>query len=368
MFENKNSNSLTQEEEINFKSIIKYLKDLYFFFRKQWIILVFAALIGSTVGFFYAFYQKPIYTATLSFALEEDKGSGGGLSGALGLASSLGIDLGTSAGGAFSGGNLIELIKSRRIIERALLNPLTINGKVLSLADYFIKINNINQGWSDRLMGITFPPFANREKFTFLQDSLLGTVFRFFEGDGSLLSVSQKDKKISILIIEVHSTDEKFAKVFTEAIAKEVSEFYITTKSRKAKTNVDILQKQVDSIRNELNSAITGVAIANDNTFNLNSAFNIKKAPTAKRQVDVQANTAILTQLVTNLEISKLTLLKETPLIQIIDRPILPLMKTKVSKSRSLVIGGMLSILLVMVALFSKRSFQNLDERKLNNI
>jgi hypothetical protein len=35
----------------------------------------------------------------------------------------------------------------------------------------------------------------------------------------------------------------------------------------------------------------TGVAVANDNTFGLNR--DVKPAPSARRQVDVQANTAI---------------------------------------------------------------------------
>lgn len=52
-----------------------------------------------------------------------------------------------------------------------------------------------------------------------------------------------------------------------------------------------------------------------------------------KRQVDVRANTAILTQLVANLEMAKVTLRKETPLIQIIYRPIMLLEKKKKSKS-----------------------------------
>jgi len=85
----------------------------------------FTGLLGVAIGLAFAFPQKPTYTATLTFALEDDKAGGGGLSGALGLASSLGFDLGTSAGGAFSGANLIELMQSRTLIERALLNPIT---------------------------------------------------------------------------------------------------------------------------------------------------------------------------------------------------------------------------------------------------
>jgi hypothetical protein len=44
--------------------------------------------------------------------------------------------------------------------------------------------------------------------------------------------------------------------------------------------------------------------------------------------VDVQANTAILTEeLVKQTELAKVTLRKETPLIQIMNGPILPLTK-----------------------------------------
>jgi hypothetical protein len=56
------------------------------------------------------------------------------------------------------------------------------------------------------------------------------------------------------------------------------SDFYIDTKSKKSRENMLILERQTDSIRRELNGAITGVAVANDNTFNLNPALNVRRA------------------------------------------------------------------------------------------
>lgn len=116
-----------------------------------------------------------------------------------------------------------------------------------------------------------------------------------------------------------------------------------------------ILKKQTDSIRGELNSAITGVAVANDNTFGLNPALNVRRAPAARSQVDVQANTVILTELVKQAELAKVTLRKETPLIQIIDRPILPLAKKGFSKVRGLVLGGVLSGFFAVLFLVFRR-------------
>jgi len=124
--------------------------------------------------------------------------------------------------------------------------------------------------------------------------------------------------------------------------------------------NMDILIRQTDSIRRELNGAITGVAVANDNTFMLNPALNVRRAPSARRQVDVQANTAILTELVKQTELAKVTLRKETPLIQIIDRPILPLKKEKVGKLIGLVVGGILFGFLTVLYLTLKNILKKL--------
>ena len=89
--------------------------------------------------------------------------------------------------------------------------------------------------------------------------------------------------------------------------------------------------------------------------------MNIKRIPSSKRQIDVQANTALLTQLVTNLELARVALRKETPLIQIIDQPILPLKKDKLSKLKSLVIGGLIFnfIYIIFLGVRMNKNFKN---------
>jgi uncharacterized protein involved in exopolysaccharide biosynthesis len=162
--------------------------------------------------------------------------------------------------------------------------------------------------------------------------------------------------------MEVSSNNEMFAKYFCENLARQVGVFYITTKTKKARINMEILERQTDSIRNELNNAITGVATANDNTFNLNPALNIRKVPLARKQVDVQANTAILTELVKQTELAKVTVRRDTPLIQVLDKPILPLKKDQFGKKNGIIIGGFLAgfftvIALILIRLFKKTIF-----------
>jgi uncharacterized protein involved in exopolysaccharide biosynthesis len=338
-------NTNSEQDEISLKELIIKIKEWVAYLKSKWKVILFISFIGAVIGVAYAFIEKPTYKATLTFALEEDKGGGGGgLSGALGLASSFGIDIGGSGGGAFAGSNLIELMKSRLLVEKTLLNPVVLNNETISIAEYYIRINKLRAVWDkkDALKNIQFLPNADRSTFSLQQDSILQTLFNSLT-DKDNLSILQKDKKVSITSLQVNSEDEKFAKAFCENLAKETSEFYIETKSKKARMNLEVLQKQADSIRAVLNGAITGVAAAADNVFNLNPAFNVRQAPSKMKQVDVQANTAVLTQLIPQLEMSKVTLLKETPLIQVIDKPILPLEKVKTGKLKALLLGGFLA-------------------------
>ncbi|HEX8016276.1 MAG TPA: Wzz/FepE/Etk N-terminal domain-containing protein [Flavobacterium sp.] len=351
-------NSLpVKNDEISLKELFEKVKEWWNYLLSQWKIILIAGVIGASLGLAYSFSKKPVYTATLSFALEDEKG-GGGFSGALGLASSFGIDLGGGGGSIFTGSNLTELFKSRSMVEKTLLSSVVVEGKTISLAEMFIQNNNWRKNWKDnpKFASLEFLPNANRKLYTRVQDSIMGKMYESLSKGG--LNVAQKDKKISIISIDVTSQNEFFAKYFCEALAKEVGKFYVETKSKKARMNMAILQRQTDSIRGELNAAITGVAVANDNTFNLNPALNVRRAPSARRQVDVQANTAILTELVKQTELAKVTLRKETPLIQVIDSPILPLPKERFGKAKGLIFGTFLTSLMTIIVLIIRRFFK----------
>jgi uncharacterized protein involved in exopolysaccharide biosynthesis len=345
-------------DEISLKELIQKIQEWIAYLKTQWKLIIGIAALGGIIGFVYAYRQTTTYKAVLTFALEEDKG-GGGVGGAMGLASSFGFDLGGSAGGAFSGSNLTELMKSRKLIEKTLLSSVIVDGKTISIAEYYIQINNIRKSWNEipAIKNVQFLPYSDRTKFTLKQDSILFVIYKNLVSPDNL-KIQQKDKKIAITSIEVINKNEKFSKIFCESIAKEISSYYTEIKSKKARINLDILQFQTDSIRSELNNAITGVAAASDNVFNLNSAMNIKRTPSSKRQVDVQANTAILNQLVGQLELAKVSLRKETPLLQVIDGPILPLEKNNVNTLNFFLLGSFLAGFLTVLYLVFGRFYR----------
>jgi uncharacterized protein involved in exopolysaccharide biosynthesis len=344
-----------QKDEITLKELLLKTGEWFRYLRSKWLIIGLVSILGAALGFWYATTQKPTYTASLSFALEEE---GAGASAAMGLASQLGLDIGgATSGGAFKGANVLEIFKSRLMIQKALLEPVANNSKK-SLAELYIDANEWRKAWKEKknLKNIQFPVRAIDLSRT--QDSVLGLIHEKLMKQE--LTVGQKDKKNSVIFVELATKSEEFSKNFTETLAVIVSDFYIETKSKKAKNNLSILQHQRDSIRAALNGSLTGVAVSNDQVFGLNPALNVRRVPGIKKEVDVLANTAILTEMVKQTVLARINLRKETPLIQVIDKPILPLKKEKFGKGKGLVLGGLLAAFLVTGVLIGRKVLKRL--------
>jgi uncharacterized protein involved in exopolysaccharide biosynthesis len=178
------------------------------------------------------------------------------------------------------------------------------------------------------------------------------------------LVVTKRDKKLSIISLTVASRSENFSKLFAEVLTKNVSEFYIQTKTTKSVQNVNILQHQTDSVRRSLNAAIAGVATNIDANPNANPALQLLRVPSKRKEIDVQANQAILTELVKNLELSKMSLRKETPLIQVIDRPTYPLEVKQVGKLQSFLVGSLLAGTLSIISLLLIKFYRQITNEQ----
>src|SRR5471030_2471462 len=258
MIKEDQEQTLNNSDEISLKELILKLIGWWHYLLSKWKIIVIAGVIGGALGFIYAYRKKPIYKAELSFALQDEK-SGGGRRGGLGLANQFGIDLGGGGtGGEFSGDNLLELMKSRSMVEKTLLMPVSLNGKRETLAELYISFNKLRADWKGKpeLESIHYLPDADRSKFTLKQDSLLGVFDKALIT--SNLTVDKLDKKLSIISLKVSSTNELFSKYFAEVLTKVVSDFYVQTKTEKSINNVSVLQRQTDSVRRALNAAISG--------------------------------------------------------------------------------------------------------------
>ena len=242
-----------------------------------------------------------------------------------------------------------------------MITPVKVNNRTITLAEFYIDINKFRETWTEQkseMKDIRFLPGADPSKFTTEQNSLISSFHNSLIRNN--LFIGKQDKKSSIIALRVNSENELFSKYFAEVLSKEVSEFYVETKTKKSANNLRILQHQTDSIRSALTLSMMGVAISTDANPNPNSARQVLRVPSQRRLGDVQANQAILSQLVQNLEIAKMSLRTETPLIQVIDRPVLPLSKEDFSKFEALILGGILGGFIAVFFLVVKIFFERL--------
>lgn len=344
------------EDEVSLKELVLKIQRLvrYLTGKIYWIAGV--GLLGGLLGLLSVSFDEPIYTAELTFVLEGASG-GSQMAGYAGLASQFGLDMGGGAGqGVFEGENFLALMKSRLMIEKALLTTIETGGQKKTLVEFFIQMSGLRDFWIKKespLATLKILPGADPATFSREQNTIISTVYQKIL-DAHLV-VDKKDKKSGIIFLKVDAPDELFAKHFTEVLAREVSTFYIETKTKKSVDNVLILQHQTDSINRVLGSSMVGAAASLDANPNPNRARLVLRVPSERRQGQVQVNVAILTQLVQNLEISKMALRRETPLIQVIDRPVLPLKKTSPNMVMSFIKWMGVSLFIVIIFLILKR-------------
>jgi uncharacterized protein involved in exopolysaccharide biosynthesis len=341
------------EDEISLKEIIQKIIVWVSYFKSKWKILLLAGILGSILGLIYAFIEKPIYKANLTFAFYEKDGKGG--LGSIASQFGLGGLTGGADGDVFSGYNMLELLKSRFLVEKTLLSTIDINGKKDLLVNHYIHFHKLDIKWAKNpvLKGVIFLA-GDRTKFTEQQNYCLRIVSKKVLKEN--LVVTKIEKKVDIVSVNVQSKDQLFAKFFAENLAKTVTDFYIETKTSKSRKDCDILQKRVDSVTSELNTAMSGRAKELDQNFGI--IRQQAAVPRLKNELKVQMLSALYAELVKNLEFSKLTLMREAPLIQIIDRPILPLEFEKVSKIKSILIGGIFLPFCLILYLAIKKSLE----------
>src|SRR3569833_1867893 len=134
------------DERISFRDIILRLRYWKAYLVSRLRTLFAAGLITAVLALAYAFIARPVYIAQSSFVLDEN--AGGGLGQYAGLAALAGISIGSESNGLFAGDNIIELYKSRTMLEKTLLTKCDFIGKQQMLIDWYIDINNLRDKWS----------------------------------------------------------------------------------------------------------------------------------------------------------------------------------------------------------------------------
>ena len=321
------------QDEISIKEIILTAKKWINFLVKRWVFVGIACFLGVTISLFVHFTKPTNYKAKLVFVSSEGE-DGGGLSKLSSLGSQFGINLGGGSSSAFGGENLLELMKSRRLVVQTLFDSVNLKGKDTRLLEYYLLRDSL---MDEDLEPVYFSNVKTFEQCNYRQDSLLNIIYENLTEEA--LSVSNLDEDLAFKVVEFTDIDEQFAKVFVENLTKNVTEFYVETKTSQSKKNILMLQEKADSVERELSKNMVSAAVSRDRSvFSSNTQSLVN---TTKKQMKAQMLGTIYAEVIKNLELSKTMAAHNEPLIQVIDSPRFPLEKEKSSLIKMLLAGLM---------------------------
>lgn len=345
MLSDQNKDELLEKQEV--ESYGEQQEGVFSYLIKKWVIFIAVLVVAIPLGFFYSNNQSPVYESRLTFSLDAGS-SDGALSNAMNLAAQFGLGIGGGQS-MFEGDNILEIMKSRRMIESVLLSSDTFFGKEITLIQFYINHSKFKKQLSknQRLKNVAFPPGTKKGTMTYLQDSILFEVYQDIAKNA--VSATRPDKKIGIYEVRVKSPNEKFSKVFTERLLDVTSSYYTEITGKKDKETLDILEQRVASLKGDVGRSIETRAGTQD--ANLNPAFAQAQAPILKQQYNIQSYGKAYEEMFKTLEMARYQYLKKIPLLQIIDKADYPMKKIKISKTKAIFYFSAIAILLTAIIL-----------------
>jgi hypothetical protein len=304
------------EEYYSIRDIVINVKIFTHFLLKRWWMFVLAALLGIVCGYIYYIKQKPRYEALSTFILE-DRSSGGG-SGLAGLASQFGLNIPSMSGGGsiFSGDNILNILRSKNVVQRVLLTTIEPQGS-FTLADSYLQFTGLKKSWQNKSV-LASISFSNvNQPLAPLQDSVLNLIYeRLIKSN---ISVDRTSKQGTIIKVLVSAPDRVFARLMTERLVEEASKMYLDIRVGTAASNIKQLENKADSLLVLLN--IKSYRVAASQPLDINPGIRTAAVPVEIANRDKTVLTTLYAEVVKNLEASKLILSQQTPVIQVLDRP-----------------------------------------------
>jgi hypothetical protein len=345
---------VNEKIETSLKDLLFILKNwLRFLLKKAWIILI-ITIIGIFAGYLMGRFTKPHYLATCTFVLqEENNASAGGLS-------LLGLGGGEKKAGLFEGDNLKWLYSTRLMLQKTLFTVVKKDNKDILLLNWFLEMDptakktiQSNLKYKDIKFDVSDPDSTMNEDKNNIIALCVGII------NAKYLKVADMAKTDGVIEVDITSSDEKFAKTFNEVLVNNVNEYYVQNKTSKVAKQVRELQQQVDDYNSKMNTSLYSTAQAVEAIPYPNPNNQVNQIAPKRKGIDAELNTAIYIQLMKSLENSKMELQKATPLIQMVDAPVLPLQTTNKPAIFYMIVFGLVGFAGSVVLLIFRKALKD---------
>ena len=342
------SGAVPQEEDsVSLRDIIDRLKEYAAELRRSWKTLLVFCLPFMVWQGYLALTTPVTYLSKLTFMVDDDSGSRGGLiNNLLG-----GIGLSTENN---NNDKILELARSLRIIRQALFRQVTIDGKTDFLANHFIRIQHLHEEvWNKKpknpgqpgLKGFLFTR-DSVEQFTRIENAALKSLYGMLTGseDFRPLFGARNNADSGIMTLSIETRSEALTIAMLRAIFDELSAFYINASTEKQLETYEIVRDKADSLRRLLSGTeFRAAQFREQNNLLLRPTDQV---PSERLERNKNIYALMYGESIKNLELADFALRNRIPYVQPIDLPIPPLVGTPYGKKKALVLGLGLGLLL----------------------
>lgn len=316
-------------QPLSLRQTLLTISEYFKYLLKNWFWLAIAAGLALTYSVYKQNTKPQLYVAKASFMTNSEPAGRSNFNSILPIAGMLGF-----SGGETTAERIVELLSTQQMVFTTLQREVTISGKKDLLFNHYLSLFGVKEK-TDSLANFNFVA-KPIEQFNLTENTVAAAIYKNITTE--LLSATASES--GIIYITCTATNEVFAKEFTQNLVLTVSDIYIKRATERQKRTFDILNNRVDSIYNALINAEYSLANWVDDNRTSMRAGSIA-ATKAIRQDRLKSNAEILNvmyaEAVKNREVASMNLLNNTPVVQIIDIPSLPLSVLEQDKFKTIV-------------------------------
>ncbi len=323
----------TEQKQESFVATKELLLNIFSFFTlifNKWRIWLTALLLGTIISLIMDLTQERVvnFRSTIIFNLELGGTSTSGQLGGLASAFGIGVPSGGSSGELFTSQNFPTILRSRAVLERALMKNVEVNGDTLLMMQYVMDSSDIKTNeWAGDLFHDPFTEAINYKfkkkdpkDFTVLENRIMNSVYDKVMEVTEIGSVKTTN---SIMVLTSVLTNELLVKKWLETVLKTTEEFYIEMKTKKTRDMLETQYEQLAKIQGQLNSADSRLAqVTFENPYVADPSGRMKETQINRKSTFLSSQ--YLAQLST-IEGLNRVLLEQTPIFTVMEETRLPL-------------------------------------------
>jgi hypothetical protein len=306
---------------------IELIKQLLNRLKKySWLIAIIAALFG---GFFYYMAKQSVLLYTAKSTVFPLNGTTDASPGST-ISNLLGLGEGTKSFTGDASINIVELANSRRTREAvAMVRIPSMRNK--TIAELLIEENNKHTGFMQN--NHIDPPKDTLSQMNIASNLLKG-------------GFNAKINKTGILELYLTNSSPELVREMSYIYIEKLSEFYINLKKKKAQIDFEFAVKKADSLSQVLNRLDKQAIALDESTFFTNESrtrYNLPKINLAQDKATIQSQYYYA---VNNRESAAYRLQKETPIIEVLDKPEWPYDTIQKSTFTYVIMGVVLGLVI----------------------